>query len=182
MGRQIIRAVMRGYDGRQIKTALRNPVLDIMGAKDELELMRILRKGEQEDQILDLVPILFEAAYEGDEVAQSLIIFLGEEVALTATTIIHRLGLHEEEVPVVLSTSVYQGKGPLFLDIIIANLHRVAPKAKVITPIFIPVVGAVFEAMSAKGVICNNKCLAHLKKSLIQSHPYLLQNEYFHDA
>lgn len=174
MGEQIIRAVMRAWDGRGPATALREPVLEIMGAEDELELIRLLRQDQVQERVLDLMPLLFEAAYQGDEVAQSLLSFLGQEVGRTAGVLIRRLGLEGEAVPVVLSTSVFRGKGPLFLDVITEEVHRIAPKARVLLSTFTPVVGAALEALSQAGVPLSELLIENLKQGLCQKYPELV--------
>ncbi len=178
MGRQIIRAVLRAWDGRGPQTILRQPVLETMGVGDEVELMRCLRQNCAQDRILELVPLLFNAAYEGDEVAQSLLTFLGVEVGRTAGVLIRRLGLEKEEVPVVLSTSVFRGKGPLFLDVITETVHRVAPKAHIVTPAFVPVVGAALEALSISGITIDESLLKTLHLELMQKFPELIYHEH----
>ena len=174
MGQQIVRVVMRAWDGRGPATMLRQPVLKVMNVQNEIELMRYLRGECPPDHILELVPLLFDAAYEGDEVAQSLLTFLGKEVGLTAGVLIRRLGLEKEEVPVVLSTSVFRGKGPLLLDVITETVHRIAPKARIIIPIFVPVVGAAIEALKLSGVLLCEALLSKLEQELRRKHPELI--------
>jgi hypothetical protein len=151
--------------------------MEIMGVKNELELIRCLRQEDQSNRILDLVPVLFDIAYEGDSLAQSLLTFMGTEVGITAGTLIHRLGLEDEEVPVVLSTGVFRGKGPLFIDVITETVHRVAPKAKIRTPIFIPVVGAALEALDVCGVARHPELLCTLREVMRQKYPELIQHD-----
>ncbi len=174
MGQQIIRAIMRAWDGRGKPTKMRQPVLEFMGTEDEMALIRTLRDPAAQSRLKGLMPILFEAAYEGDEVAQSLLIFLGQEVGLTAGVLIRRLGLEKDEVPVVLSTSVFRGRGPLLLDVITETVHRVAPRARIITPSFVPVVGAALEAMSIVGFPLSERFLNALEAELSTKYPELI--------
>ena len=177
MGQQIIQAIMRAWDERGTPTSMRQPVLEIMGAKDEMELIRTLRREKTPKRLQDLMPVLFEAAYEGDEVAQSLLTFLGQEVGLTAGVLIRRLGLEKEEVPVVLSTSVFRGKGPLLLDVITETVHRIAPKARIIIPVFAPVVGAAIEALNLAARPLYEALLNKLEQELRQKHPELIYTQ-----
>jgi N-acetylglucosamine kinase-like BadF-type ATPase len=168
LGRQVIRAVTRAWDGRGPKTTLSRLVLDQMGVRDEHELIRLLRcAADVQDRILDLVPLVFEAAYQGDAIARSFLIALGEEVGLTASVLIHRLGLENESVPVVLSTSVFRGKGPLLLEVITQSVHRSAPLARVIIPEFLPVVGAVLEAMDETGICLDRTVFSNLRQGIL---------------
>ncbi|MCL4561991.1 MAG: hypothetical protein M1281_15450 [Chloroflexi bacterium] len=177
IGRQMVRAVMRAWDGRGQATSLRGPVLRAMGAQNEFELIRCMRSNGGHERLLDLVPLLFDAAYDGDEVAQSLITTLGVEVGITAAMLISRLSLQHDEVPVILSTSVFQGKGPLLLDVITETVHRTAPLARVVIPDFIPVVGAALEAMSSDRKDINAEFLGRLRQKLKVSFPELVRND-----
>lgn len=175
LGRQMIRAIMRAWDGRGKPTQLTALALDAMGIADELELIRHLRQEENaREELHKLVPLLFEAAYEGDEVAQMLLIRLGQEVGLTANTLIRKLGLEEEEVPIVLSTSVFRGKGPLLIDVVTTVVHQVAPKAKVMVSEFLPVVGAALDALEEGHVRVDRKLLKTLRSGLAERYPDLL--------
>jgi N-acetylglucosamine kinase-like BadF-type ATPase len=177
IARQMIRAIMRAWDGRGPATSMRDPILQKMGAKDETELIYKLRRQERDDRILDLVPILFDAAFCGDEVAQSLVTFVGVEVGITAGTLIRRLDLQEEEVPVILSTSVFRGRGPLLLDVIAETVHRVAPRARILTPDIIPVVGAALAALEDAGFTCSRELLDILHKDFTHRFPELVRND-----
>jgi N-acetylglucosamine kinase-like BadF-type ATPase len=176
LGRQVIRAVMRAWDGRGPKTTLSKLVLDQTGVNNEQELIRLLRcSADIQGRILDIVPLVFEAAYQGDAVARSLLVTLGEEVGLTAIVLIRRLGLENESVPVVLSTSVFRGKGPLLLEVITQFVHRSAPLARVNIPEFLPVVGAVLEAMDEAGICLDKTVFANLRQKILDRFPTLIR-------
>jgi N-acetylglucosamine kinase-like BadF-type ATPase len=173
---QMIRAVMRAWDGRGPATTMREPVLQALGSRDEMDLIRSLRKGVVEGKLLSLVPIAFEAAYDGDQAAQSILTFIGVEAGTAAGTLIRRLGLQEEAVPVVLSTSIFRGKGPLLLDVIGATVHRTAPKARIVTPDFVPVVGAALAALEAAGLPCNPELIDSLQGAYARRFPELVRS------
>lgn len=178
IARQIIRAVMRAWDGRGPATRLSAAVFEAVGVSNEEELIHYLRKEKGgREKLLDLVPVLFDVAYNGDLVAQSLLINLGTEVGITANNLIRRLGLEREHVPVVLSTSVFRGKGPLLIDVITTTVHQVAPKAHVITPDFYPVVGAALEALDCGGINVNVGLIDHMRQALCKNYPYLISRE-----
>ena len=103
-------------------------------------------------RLLKVVPLVFEAAYHGDEVAQDLLIRVGNEVGLAANTILRRLGLEDSDVEIVLAGGVFKGKGPLLVDTVRQVVHRVAPRARIITPEFEPVAGAIFLALETLGI------------------------------
>lgn len=172
---QMIRAVMRAWDGRGPATAMREPVLQALGARDEMDLMRSLRVDGGGEGLLKLAPIAFEAAYSGDKAAQSILTFLGIEAGTAAATIIRRLGLQEEAVPVILSTSIFRGKGPLLIDVITETVHRTAPKARIITPDFVPVVGAALAALEEAGFPCHAELIDSLHAEFRRHFPGLVR-------
>ena len=143
----------RAYDGRGKPTVLMQRVLEHFEAGDMEQLARLLfYHRESWKKIPSLCPTVFEAACEGDEVASEIIHKYGEEAGISANAIIRRLGLEKEEFEVVLAGSVFKGKGSLMLDTARDIILAVAPKAKVITPRYEPVVGALMLALEEAGV------------------------------
>ena len=151
LAREAIRRVMRAWDGRGPQTMLMEMILEEFGLEDMEALLHALYEGDVRSRIYQLPPLIFEAAYRGDPVAQELITMQGEEVGITAGTIIRRLGLEDTDVEVVLGGSIFKGKGPLLFDVIRATVHRVAPRARIIVPEFEPVIGAWLIALEAAG-------------------------------
>ncbi len=174
IAREVIRLICRAWDGRGQPTMLTEMVLEALGLPSVEELISQLYQSEfdyypgQFDQrrLLDLVPLVFEAAYQGDQVAQDLLVRVGTEVGITASAIIKRLGVEDTDVEVVLGGSVFKGKGPLLVDTVTQVVHRVAPRATIVLPEFEPVVGAVFLALESLGVGVNEAVYANVRASL----------------
>jgi len=153
ISQEIIRHIMRAWDGRGKPTVLLQMVLDALGASSPESLLQSLYHNQLEQhQLLGLVPLLFEAAYVGDEVACQLVREVGMEVGGTARTLIRRLSLEDKDVEVVLGGSIFKAKGPLLIDTIRGGIHELAPRASIVLPKFEPVVGALFLALEAVGV------------------------------
>lgn len=154
IGPEVLRLAYRGYDGRGKPTLLTERVAEALGLQSMAEVPLKIRAGTLDWQAIrdKLPPLLFEVAYEGDEAACELVTRIGEEVGITANTIIRRLGMEKLDVEVVLGGSIFKGKGPLLMDTIRARVHRVAPRARIIHPEFEPVVGAVFQALRYLGI------------------------------
>ncbi|MBM4466987.1 MAG: ATPase [Chloroflexi bacterium] len=174
IAQEVIRLICRAWDGRGQPTALTEMVLTALGLPSVEELISQLYQSQfdyypgQFDQrrLLALVPIVFEAAYEGDQVAQDLLVRVGTEVGITANAIIKRLGLETTDVEVVLGGSVFKGQGPLLVDTVTQVVHRVAPRATIVLPEFEPVVGAVFLALESLGVEVSQAVYANVRASL----------------
>ena len=154
LSREMIRAVMRAWDGRGKPTLLTALVLKALGIDSVEKLLALLYHKQIDPQhLLDLVPLLFEAGESGDQVAQDLIVRMGTEVAVAANALIRRLSLKEEDVEVVLGGSVFKGRGDLMLNTITRLVHEEAPKARIMRPHHEPVVGAVLLALEAAGAV-----------------------------
>lgn len=170
-GREIalktIRMIMRAADGREQPTKLTDLVLVALEQPSTYELMRALYHGQIDRHgINQLVPLVFKAALQGDQVAQQILIAEGEELGNSAAAIITGLGMQQLPVEVVLGGSVYKGEGPLFLDTIRQRVHRTAPKAILVRPEFEPVVGAVLLGLEAAGVTATETLYATLRTSM----------------
>jgi N-acetylglucosamine kinase len=145
-------------------------VLSHLGLASPEELISALyHRGVSEEQLLGLVPLVFEAAWHGDGVAQGILIRLGKEVGISATTVIRRLGLEGTDVEVVLAGGVFRGKGPLLLDTVVQTVHRVAPKARIVLPRYAPVVGALLLALETLKGVLDPGVLDNLDRSLPES-------------
>lgn len=167
LSQEMIRLVMRAWDGRGKPTLLTDLVLGALSG-DSVEKLLSMLYHEQIDSrdLLDLVPLLFEASDAGDEVAQDLVVRMGTEVAVSANALIRRLSLAEEDVEVVLGGSVFKGKGDLLLDTITGLVHKEAPRAHIVKPRHEPVVGAVLLALEAVGVVVDEALYQLLEDSL----------------
>jgi N-acetylglucosamine kinase-like BadF-type ATPase len=152
LSEEIIRAVMRAWDGRGKPTALTGLVLTALHEASEETLLLKLHHGEITDrELLDLVPLLFEAVWAGDEVAADLVVRMGTEVGVSANALICRLALENEDVEVVLGGSVFKGKGPILVDTVRQVVHRQAPRARILPLRHDPVLGAALLALEASG-------------------------------
>ncbi|MET7284510.1 BadF/BadG/BcrA/BcrD ATPase family protein [Streptomyces sp. NPDC005573] len=99
----------------------------------------------------ELTPVLFATAAAGDPVARSLVDRLAEEVATMATVALTRLGLLDEETPVLLGGSVLTAGHPQLDDRIAALLCERAPKADVRVVSASPVMGAALLGLDRLG-------------------------------
>jgi N-acetylglucosamine kinase-like BadF-type ATPase len=167
MAREMIQLSMRAHDGRGSPTLLTELVLDALGQPSPDGLMLALcdqRIGQRD--LLRLVPLLFEAALQGDRVSQDLITRVGEELGISAATVIKRLGLQASPVEVVLAGSVFKGKGPLLIDTVRQIVHRTAPAATLVRLTFEPVVGATLLGLESVGVAVDDATYSALRATM----------------
>jgi N-acetylglucosamine kinase-like BadF-type ATPase len=164
---EVIRAVMRAWDGRGQPTLLTGLVLDAIGVPDEQTMLaHMYRREIPIPRLHELVPLLFEAAWQGDDVAHELIVRLGVEVGVTATALIRRLDLAATDVEVVLGGSVFKGRGPLLVDTVRQTVHQVAPQAQIVPLRHEPVFGAALLALEAAGGAVTPQIRQRLDRSL----------------
>ena len=167
LAQEMIRLVMRAWDGRSRPTILTQLVLeDLQVPTVEALLSKLYHDEIDRHRQLELVPLLFEAGEAGDEVARELIVRAGTEIGITARTLIRRLGLEGEEVEVILGGGVFKGKGPLFVDTITRIVHELAPRARVIRLKHEPVVGAALLALESMGVVVDAQLYQNLESTL----------------
>ncbi len=170
LSQEVIRAVMRAWDGRGKPTLLTQLVLSTLELPSEQALLSRLYHDEIDHaRLLDLVKLLFEASAAGDEVARELIVLMGTEVGVTANALLKRLDLEATDAEVVLGGSVFKGKGDLLVDTASQVIHQVAPSARIVRPHFEPVAGALLLALEADGMKITSQCLARLQDSLPES-------------
>ena len=95
------------------------------------------------EQKYQLPIAVFKAANNGDKVAQSIISTMGYEEGRYASAVITRLGMQQEEVPVVLIGSLFHTGNPFLIGSYMRAVHEVCPKAYEIIPDAAPVTGAI---------------------------------------
>lgn len=173
LAQEVIRLVMRAWDGRGEQTQLTERVLAHFNVPSEEALLRGLyhhKIGGQ--QLMELVPLLFEVAAEGDVPARQLVIAMGKEVATTAKALLRRLSLQDAEVEVVLAGGVFRGKGSLLLDTVTNSVHEAAPLASILRLERAPVVGAALLALDAAGVPTGCHFRQNVERTLPEAFKY----------
>jgi len=168
LSQEIIRAVMRAWDGRGPSTRLTQVVLEALKASSEEELLaRLYHNMIDGSRLLDLVPLLFRTAAAGDAVATSLIAQMGTEVGTAARAMLRRLSIGvDEAAEVVLGGSVFKGEGPLLLDTVNLVLRSEFPRATLVRLKHEPVFGAVLFALEAGGLEVSPQVYANLAGSI----------------
>ncbi|MEU6878703.1 BadF/BadG/BcrA/BcrD ATPase family protein [Streptomyces sp. NPDC046712] len=138
----------RAEDGRGEPTALAHALPAHFGLPTMYALIEALHLGRVPfDRRHELTPVLFRTSAEGDTIARSLVHRLAEEVVALSTVALGRLGLLDEEAPVMLGGSVLAARHPE-LDARIAELLAVkAPKAVIGVVTSPPVLGAALLAL-----------------------------------
>lgn len=142
----------RAEDGRGAPTALAESLPAHFGLPSMYALIEALHLGHiLEGRRHELVPVLFATAAAGDPVARSLVDRQADEVATMATVALTRLGLLEEETPVLLGGSVLAARHPQLDDGVRDLLAARAPKAVPRVVAARPVLGAALLGLDSVG-------------------------------
>jgi N-acetylglucosamine kinase-like BadF-type ATPase len=130
LGQESVWSAIRAEDGRGPQTALREAVAAHFGRPTMWSVAVAFHQGELGwDALLGLVPVLFDTARCGDEVAADLVRRMAQEVSVMALSAIRRLGLDEEPVPVVLGGGVLAARDPLLTSEVTRRLADEASRA-----------------------------------------------------
>lgn len=142
----------RAVDGRGPATALSDALPRHAGLTTMEELIEAVHLGRlSEADCMELTPVLFAVAAEGDEVASDLVRRQAEEVVALAVAAMRRLEVLGEPIPVVLGGGVLTAGHAQLMDEIERRLADAAPLAEprvVRTP---PVVGAALLGLDRIG-------------------------------
>jgi N-acetylglucosamine kinase-like BadF-type ATPase len=142
----------RAEDGRGPDTELRTAV----SGHFALATVRDVTIGRYQNRITradlhGLVPVLFEVALGGDQVASDLLVRQADEIVTMAATAARRLGLTGAAMPVVLGGSIVAARHPLLTARLTERLAAELPAA---TPRIVdvpPVAGAALLGLDHVG-------------------------------
>jgi len=150
---EALHAALRADDGRAPRTPLTDLVLSKLSFASVEAMLRAYTAGQLSRRVLrSLCPLVFEAACAGDRAAVDILARQGSVLAEYAAALIHRFQMERLEFDVVLSGSMFKGRGPLLIDTVAQAVHRVAPRARLLRPRFEPAVGGLLLAYDSLGV------------------------------
>ncbi|KDQ67297.1 N-acetylglucosamine kinase [Streptomyces halstedii] len=133
----------RAEDGRGGPTELARALPGHFGLDSMYALIEALHRGRiPQESRHELTPVLFATSAAGDPVASALVDRLADEVVAMASVALERLGLLDEEVPVLLGGSVLAARHARLDERIGALLAERAPKAVIRVVAQPPVLGA----------------------------------------
>jgi N-acetylglucosamine kinase-like BadF-type ATPase len=117
-------------------------------------------------RFLDLCPLVFEAAVEGDPVAKGILVRQGLGLAEYITALTRRYRMQDLDFDVVLSGSVFKGEGTLLVDTLTRAIHQAAPRARIVRARFEPAVGSLLLAYDAASIPVTSAMLENLAASV----------------
>lgn len=150
LGEQALWHAARAVDGRGPATALADLVPTALGLGSVQEVIEALHfERLPHSELIQLSPVLFEAAEAGDAVAAGVIDRQAEEIVLLAAAAIRRLSLEDTVVPVVLGGGVLAARDARLLAGVTAGLAREVPRAVPLVTEEQPVAGAAALALAS---------------------------------
>jgi N-acetylglucosamine kinase-like BadF-type ATPase len=153
IGEMGLGAAVRGRDGRGPRTVLERTVPAHFGVRRPWSVLEGMREGviARQRVVLELPPLVFGAAAQGDAVARSIVDALADEVVTMVVASLRRLRLLRAEVDVTLGGGVFRADDPAFVARIRAGVAAVAPQARVAVLDGPPVVGAALLGLDHAG-------------------------------
>jgi N-acetylglucosamine kinase-like BadF-type ATPase len=149
---------VRAEDGRGPETALRRAVPSHFGFELVEDLVISVHLGKiAYEEMHGLVPVLFEVASSGDQVARDVLIRQAEEIFLMVDVAARRLGLADprardgQPVPVVLGGSLMAARDPLLTAAIADRVMARIPDAVIRIVDVRPVAGAALLGLDHVG-------------------------------
>jgi hypothetical protein len=111
-------------------------------------------------------PLIFEEALAGDAVSKELLIREGKELAGYITAMARRFMMCDLDFDVVLAGGVFKGVGTLFSETIAGEIHRTAPRARIVRARFEPAVGSLLLAYDALQISVTDQMYTRLAETV----------------
>jgi N-acetylglucosamine kinase-like BadF-type ATPase len=152
VGMAALGAAVRAQDGRGPSTLLATTVPGYFGLPDPLAVSAAIHLGElPEGRVVDLPPMLFDAARRGDAVAREVVLRLADEVTGLAVAAIRGLGVVSGDLDVVLGGGLLRAGLALLDDAVLAGILQETPTAHVLIVDREPIIGAGLLALAEAG-------------------------------
>lgn len=166
LGRRALRAIYRAETGREQLTQLTGRVLRLF----ELDSVDALLRADCEqrldaDDIKHIAPLVFHSAADGDSVAVTILTDFAAGLAELVTAGLHRLQMSNLALDVVLSGSIFKGRGSLLEETLRKQIHKIAPHARLVNARYEPVVGAFILGLEELGHDINESIQKTIEKS-----------------
>jgi N-acetylglucosamine kinase-like BadF-type ATPase len=161
------RAVAYAYTGRSPATLLTERLLEHYHARDTLELVERITRGQATPPNGRLAPLVFATAAAGDEVARALLIEAGQELGRNAVAIARKLGLLDQPFDLVLAGGTFRDPCTIFRDALIELVRASAPYVQSAPLLAAPAIGGALLAMEASGAAVG----AQVRRRLVDEVP-----------
>ena len=143
IGIKALRAFMRAYDGRGIKTFLSKTIMQDLNLKNELDLTKWAYSSPlSKDKIGSLAKTVCKTAEMGDKVSIKILSEEAHEAAISVTAVADKLGFKNKQFDLVLVGSLFKCE-KYFKNVLMEKLKKEFAKINFITLTRSPVEGAI---------------------------------------
>lgn len=152
IGAMALAHAVRAEDGRGPATLLSNLVARYFGLESASAVTEAIYLGRlDEDRLVELSPVVFEAAGRNDRIARGILDSVADEVVAFASTTIRRLKLGRRPVDVVLGGGVFGTRDRAFHQRVERGIKKTARAAHICRLDGPPVVGAALLGLDHVG-------------------------------
>ena len=132
IGKEVLWYATRAEDGRGPRTQLAGMVAAYFGRESAVAVATGMHLGTVDrGRMHEIVPLLFRAVDEGDDIASTIARQQADEIALLVTNTLRRLALLDEPVDVVLGGGMLTSRHPALLAPVIEAVVAAAPHAAI---------------------------------------------------
>lgn len=164
LGLQAIKAMVRAKDARGLYTPLVDEIFKLLELKELNDIIWKLHQSDfNRDDIAALAPVVLDYARKKDELAVDILQQGVRELAYMVYVVADQLKLSDREVSITMTGGITESGEPFEGMLKNAILERLT-KAKIMTPLFSPVVGSALLALEKMGVVTNEELLNNLRK------------------
>jgi len=168
IARRGVNAAFWAWDGRGPKTSIVNKLLKMFGKKDMRDVCTPLYTSPNlRKDFASLNMLVTQSASEGDKVARGILRDCAKQVAHFLASCANNLKMGARPYLVASPTGgLLKDSNWRYFKMIQQELRRIHPGAKLVKPVFEPVVGAALIALDAIGVKWTPALVATVKASL----------------
>jgi N-acetylglucosamine kinase-like BadF-type ATPase len=163
-----IQALAHAWTRRGTPTCLTDIFIQRVGASGIEDFLEGIMSGRY-SMDASAAPLVFQAAGQGDGVAQDLIRWAGSELGELAIAVIRQLGFESLAFDIVLLGSMFHG-GNALINSMRQKVHCIAPASRLVRLLTPPVTGAVVLGMEQAGL----RPSAEVRKNLVESLKHFL--------
>jgi N-acetylglucosamine kinase-like BadF-type ATPase len=143
IGLAALGAAVRARELRGPRTTLERLVPDQFRVRRPVDVVAAIHFGRlPSSRLIELAPVVFAAARDGDRVARGIVDRQADEVVAMVASAVRRLRIARLAVDVVLGGGIFHNDDPPFIARIAAGVERVAPAATIIPLQAPPVLGS----------------------------------------
>ena len=141
IGQKALQNLFKDLDGRGPKTLITKFVFQKLKVKTKENLIEKIYFENPAKIIPSFAILVDRASKKGDIIAKRILVEAGEELALSANTVIRKLNFQKIKFPLVLIGSLFNSR--IILNTAKKEVKKIAPQSVFIRPKAEPVIGAV---------------------------------------